>query len=117
MSESKFNDPALNAACREVAPWVESFTEQLDKLTADIKALEGYLRESGVRVEVMLPIGDGAVLGWSNFHQAHTWRLVYSKAGECRPLIEVRASERISTRNHLPALLRAVAAKVVESAP
>jgi len=111
----KFNDASLAATMASAAPWIDSVGEQLNRLSEDIKALEAYLLESGVRVEVSVGIGLRTALRWME-HAPKTWRIVWDD-GDRRPLIEMPAATRLTARDHLPALLHAVAAKVVEAQP
>jgi hypothetical protein len=90
---------------------VEAFRARLDRISADIKALEQYLANSCVFVEVTFPLGDsfpGEDIVWKRC-EPDRWRLVYRKRKDDeRPLMESKVEVRIAAARVLPGLLARV---------
>jgi hypothetical protein len=51
------SDPDLRAALEQVGPHIENYHQNLDLISTDIKAIEQYLTDSGVRFGVGVNIG------------------------------------------------------------
>jgi hypothetical protein len=116
VARPQFNDSTLRKALDEVGPVIESFTERLDKLSSDIKQLEGFFERSGVRIHVEVSLGNSSeFLVWEK-GEPDRWRIMYRRDSQsfddethC-PLIEAPVDIRLRARKRLPELLKQVAA-------
>jgi hypothetical protein len=125
----EFHDPSLRQALDRGAPAIETFTSRLDKLSADIKNLEGYLDRSAVRINVCVRFpsdsqegneyGPAEYLEWGK-GEPDRWRVLYYRTAthpeidrlvqvDHGPLIEASVPVRVRARGALPLLLHAVA--------
>ena len=129
-----FNSPALTGAVEETAAQVQGFTQNLDKMSADIKKLEEYYLTSGIRVVVEAPISTGESVLWTNEwgltpEEHDRWRIVYLRQActwhpeyetyvadgeieEYRPLIEIPVAVRLRAYRALPDLVREIGQQV-----
>jgi hypothetical protein len=117
-----FNSFALQEAYREVSDTIERFPENLNCVSEDVKKLEKYLEQSGVRVPVQHEIGTSCreSLRWDEAPDSdRRWRIMYYSVADdvlgwgipettYKPLIETPAPIRLRAYPHLPDLLRAV---------
>jgi hypothetical protein len=130
----KVNSPMLAEVLETVGPKISDFTSTLDAISDDIKAIEKWLLESGVRFEIEVPFGEyygslaegpGVTLLWSGGDDEKTWR-IYSceKNGawdgrawevtsrELRPLIETPVRVRLEAVEPLTRLVREIALRI-----
>lgn len=127
----KFNSKLLQESFNKVSPDIDGHLQNLDAISADIKALEAYLEKSGFRfrAEYELP-GDGVYrewLYWAEEAKSGRWRIMLNGAwdpeacdcamitpgeGEYRPLIETSGPKRLFCYDHLPKFLEEVASMV-----
>lgn len=76
----------------------------------DVAALEGYLRDSAIRVRVAVPMGRGR-LCWALAEPPRRWRIVYEIGRRRTALAAAKREVRLAARHRLPDLLSAVAAE------
>jgi hypothetical protein len=125
MTTPNFNSHALRAAFESTRSIIENHTLHLDQMSNDIKALESYLDEKGVRVEcryqeIKLEPCITAHLSWALDEKTRRWRILCAvniEAGDhsswdVRPLIETKADVRVLVYTHLPGLLQQIAGKM-----
>jgi hypothetical protein len=99
-SRPKFSNPDLDQVVQHLAPAIETFKDNLDSMSADIKQLESYLQSSPIRIREEFEFGTSGVLtgtwgkienhsgpvfslvesvAWEHAADKSTWRLMYRK--------------------------------------
>ena len=123
-----FNSPDLQAAFTESKGSIESLKTNLDLISRDIKAIEEYLTNTGLRIPVRVRFDFQGIhrdtqpqLHWAEHQESSKWRLFYYEFwrdndddphSENRPLIEMPAAVRVAAYPSLPVFLKVIAAKV-----
>lgn len=131
--DPKFNSPQLQKAFELASPHLDSHLVNLDEISEDIKNLEKYLQQIGVRMEVRYThVQDGPSyesLVWGEDPQSKRWRIMHEVAWDrealdammlyvsdtstrVRPLIEMPVADRIAGARALPILLERITAAV-----
>lgn len=116
----KFNDVALSRTVGNAVEELTSRVRRLDAISEDIKALETYLNECGLRIETSTMVeedeGCREFLEWRKA-EPDRWRIVYrsSNADLGRPLIEAKSDARLRMGPFLPQLVAAIASRAREN--
>lgn len=129
MTTPKFNSPALTASFEANRRYIEKHRLHLDQMSGDIKVLEKYLDEQGVRVEykygaIELEPCITAYLSWAQEEKSQRWRIMCAvnvevsdhSSWDVRPLIEMKADIRVAVYDYLPDFFEKVSAKMRVSA-
>lgn len=80
----KFNSKLLQDSFSNVIPDIDNHVQNLDAISADIKALEAYLEKSALHALVEFELqGDGVYrqwLCWAEDPKSERWRIMYKGA-------------------------------------
>jgi len=138
MSKTKelptFSDPSLQKAVKELSPKIDSYHSGLDKISADIKALETHLQNNGIALDVTKYLGTylekRIYLRWAHWTITDTYRLLVDfheeterelefgehewKLTDQKPLIECPASVRVEAVKGLPELVDKIKKGIAE---
>jgi len=95
MEKIELNDERLRHAVREAKSAIEQRLEKLDRVSSDLKQIERYLEEYGVKERVTLEFSGGQTalgsedyelatedleyIAWEQFGGKDRWRLTYLK--------------------------------------
>ena len=106
-----FQSKALSEALLKHTPTFENYNQRLDRMTADIRVLEDYLRRNGIAASFALSLSQNPdvdlrkyVLAWRD-HGKSGFRLMVhdgSQGPEFRPLLEAPLSARVALFPILP---------------
>ncbi len=93
MPVSQFSDERLRRAVQETKGAIEGRNQNLDRISGDIKQLERYLEEAGVREQVEVHLGGGATaLG-------EAWELQESGEAPAEDVSEFLVWEKLATQD------------------
>jgi hypothetical protein len=112
------SDPELQAALDRWGPHIEQYTARLDRVSAEIRAVEAYLRTGGLWCAVTIAVDEHTGVAWRPDVKGQ-WRVRYASRTPLsgRPLIETPGAIRLATRAALPALIRAIQETAMKNAP
>jgi hypothetical protein len=139
MAIPNVNSDLLTQALETAGPKISGLTSTLDAISADIRTIEKWLLESGVRFEVSEIIedvdGSRHELLWYGGKEGKTWRLYYRHSWSIRrvdenpyadpqpwwdtgrderPLIETPVAIRLKSNEPLSRLVAGIAARIPE---